>query len=101
MPVCGTEALGLSEGGVVEEESRRTGGVVDGFAVGPRDAVREAGAEGLHRGLFGGEAGGEVLVIPSPPPTAVIVWTANFLFARGEAAGEELVAVLGEHSANA
>lgn len=91
MPAVDAAGAGDLVGAAGDAEFGCAGGGSEDLDVGPGDAVGQAGAEGLHGGLFGGEARGEVL-----EATAVVGLGGGALVVR-EASLEEAVAVLGEH----
>lgn len=56
--VAGAEAGGELGGDAVEVKNGLAAGLVDDLEILPTDAVTPAGANGLHAGFLGGEAGG-------------------------------------------
>lgn len=91
----GDAHFGGEAGGFAGEfEDGAAEGVVENFHIGPGHGAAEAGAEDFDDGFLGGEASGEVL-------HGVAVFEAVFLLGGGEAAIEEMGAVVGVHPCDA
>ena len=94
MPMRDAQLPGEPGAFAAEAQDGLARGVVEDFHVGPGDFAAPAGAEDFEDGLFGGEAAGEM-------DGEIAMGEAIGLLGGGEAAVQEMPAVVGVHLGDA